>query len=204
MTHYQDIKIIPDTDINLGFLRNKIYQKLHKVLFDLQAVDIGVSFPALKEQKNKIPNIFLGDVLRLHSTKESLENLQKQNWLGGLNGYCQISGILSVPTEIQGYKNIARIRPKGSMGESDLRAKISHKQKKGDLKTNEEIRNYQKQYRKEMFLRQLDNPYIELTSNSSGQNRYKIYLHFNELQSEPIIGDFNRFGLSKTATIPVF
>jgi CRISPR-associated endonuclease Csy4 len=203
MTHYQDIKITPDVDISLGFIRNKLYQKFHKTLFDLKATDIGASFPHLKPCKNSTPDMLLGDMLRLHSSQQSLENLQNQNWLGGLSGYCQISDILPIPENITGYQNISRVRVKGSMSEADLRAKIKHKKLQEELNNDVKINAYIQQYRKEMFKRSLTNPYLELTSTST-QQRYRIYLQFNDITQHQVIGEFNAFGLSKTATIPLF
>jgi CRISPR-associated endonuclease Csy4 len=85
MTRYQDLELLPDVELPIFFIRNKVYTKLHKAIFDLNASDIGVSFPQAKER--------LGCVIRIHSTKDRLNELQKLNWLGGLAGYCQV-GIL--------------------------------------------------------------------------------------------------------------
>jgi CRISPR-associated endonuclease Csy4 len=201
MTHYIDIKITPDVDISLGFIRNKLYQKLHKTLFDLKATDIGMSFPNAKPCKNSTPDILLGDILRLHSSQQSLEHLQNQNWLGGLSGYCQINDILPIPKNIKGHQTISRIR--STMSESNLRNRIDYKQQQKELTSDEDIKQYIQQYRKEMFKRSLTNPYLELTSTST-QQRYRIYLQFSDITQHQVTGEFNAFGLSKIATIPLF
>lgn len=54
-----------------------------------------------------------------------------------------------------------------------------------------------------MLSKRLENPYIELVSNSGGQ-LYSRYIEMGELQLEPIAGEFDQFGLSKQATIPWF
>ncbi|MBL1352449.1 MAG: type I-F CRISPR-associated endoribonuclease Cas6/Csy4, partial [Zetaproteobacteria bacterium] len=65
MNCYLDIKIVPDDDIPIYFIRNKVYTKLHKALSTMKATDIGVSFPKYR--------VKLGDVLRIHGTKQRLE-----------------------------------------------------------------------------------------------------------------------------------
>jgi CRISPR-associated endonuclease Csy4 len=72
MTRYQDLELLPDVELPIFFIRNKVYTKLHKAIFDLNASDIGVSFPQAKER--------LGCVIRIHSTKDRLNELQKLNW----------------------------------------------------------------------------------------------------------------------------
>jgi CRISPR-associated endonuclease Csy4 len=54
-----------------------------------------------------------------------------------------------------------------------------------------------------MFKRSLTNPYLELTSTST-QQRYRIYLQFSDITQHQVTGEFNAFGLSKIATIPLF
>ena len=90
MNYYINIKLQPDEDIPLFFIRNKVFTKLHKALFELKQNPIGVSFPNHKERENK-NKARLGDIVRLHGDKNSLQALQDANWLGGLIGYCDIS-----------------------------------------------------------------------------------------------------------------
>ena len=193
MNYYQDIKLYPDNEIDIAFLRNKTYAKLHKAIFDLKAKNIGVSFP----QANKK----LGCVIRIHSTQEQLQKLQALNWIGGLSGYCSISDILPVPSKLKGHQTISRIRQ--SMSNSKLKKKIIYQQEKGYLKTNEDIKAYEKQYKLKMFKTGLSNPYFELQSTSTA-NKYRLYVGLGEVLKNPVVGDFNRFGLSNEATVPIF
>ncbi len=193
MSHYQDIQVQPDKEFDLPFLRNKIYTKLHKAIHDLKATDIGVGFP---QAKNK-----LGAVIRIHSNQGRLQTLQRLNWLGGLSGYCQLSEILPVPDTVKGHQTIPRIRQ--NMSIAKLQKKIAYQKLKGYLKTADDITAYEKQYKAKMFKTGLTNPYLELQSTSTG-NKYRLYLKFGSVQQVAISGEFNRFGLSKTATIPIF
>jgi len=61
--------------------------------------------------------------------------------------------------------------------------------------------DHQKQYKAKMFQKGLDNPYLELESGSNGE-KYRRYLAFSDLQDAPVQGEFDQFGLSKSASIP--
>ena len=193
MNSYQDIKIMPDAEMRENVLLNKVYTKLHKAIYDLKADDIGISFPQVNKK--------LGCVIRIHSSNERLQELQKLNWLGGLSGYCKVGEVLTIPNDIKGYQVISRIRQ--TMSLAKLSKRIDYQKKHGDLKTDDEVKAYEKQYKAKMFQTGLDNPYLELQSSSTGQ-LYRIYIHFSELAQQPTSGQFNRFGLSKNATVPIF
>jgi len=183
MKHYIDIKLLLDDEIPIYFVRNKVYSKLHKALFDLQATTIGVSFPQYK--------VMLGDVLRIHGTESKLLELQNTNWIGGLSGYCRVSNIQIIPDEVT-HRTISRIQ--ANMTEAKLRRLI----KRGTISTEET-----KQYKAKMFSQGLDNPYLELESISNG-HKHRRYLVFGDKMTEAVTGEFDFFGLSKVATIPWF
>ncbi len=183
MNHYVEIVIKPDDEMRENLLLNKVYSKLHKALFDLQATTIGVSFPQYK--------VMLGDVLRIHGTEAKLSELQNTNWLGGLSGYCQVSNIQIIPNEVA-HRTISRIQ--ANMTEAKLRRLI----KRGTISAEET-----KQYKAKMFSQGLDNPYLELESTSNG-HKHRRYLVFGDKMTESVSGKFDFFGLSKAATIPWF
>ncbi|CAB5503925.1 CRISPR-associated protein, Csy4 family [Bathymodiolus thermophilus thioautotrophic gill symbiont] len=192
MNYYIDLTLLPDDEVPIFFIRNKIYQKFHKKIFDLNTCNIGVSFPKFGDK--------LGDVIRIHSSQSDLEKLQNLNWLGGLSGYCKTSNISKIPDKVKGYQVISRIRQ--TMNETKLSQRISHQTQNNILKTDTDIQAYENQYRAKMIATGLGNPYLELNSSKGGL--YRIYLHFGKIQNSPIAGKFNNFGLSKTATIPIF
>lgn len=183
MNHFVELKIKPDDEMRENVLLNKIYTKLHKALYNLKSTDIAISFPSYK--------VKLGNVIRLHSSENRLSKLQGLNWLGGLNGYCDVSEIQAIPDAVQ-HRNISRIQ--SNMTASKLCRLI----KRGSINAEET-----KQYKAKMFTQGLDNPYLELDSVSNG-NKHRRYIQFGELLDMPIAGDFDQFGLSKTATIPWF
>ncbi|WP_045858079.1 type I-F CRISPR-associated endoribonuclease Cas6/Csy4 [Teredinibacter purpureus] len=183
MNHYVDVKLFPDAEIPSSVLMNAIYTKFHKALCDLGARAIGVSFPKF--------NVTLCNLLRLHGSEADLSALLQQNWLGGMSSYCTLSEIQEVPVNT---KHRAVSRRQSNMSEAKLKRLI----KRGSITEVEA-----KAYRAKMFSNGLDNPYIELTSASNG-HKHRRYIEFGELLDSPVEGEFDQFGLSKTATVPWF
>ncbi|MFV1872590.1 MAG: type I-F CRISPR-associated endoribonuclease Cas6/Csy4 [Oleiphilus sp.] len=183
MNSYIDIEVKPDAEMRENVLMNKVYTKLHKTLCDSKAIDIGVSFPRYK--------VMLGKILRVHSTAERLSQLQESNWLGGLSGYCEVSGVQTVPDSAK-YRIVSRIQ--SNMSKSKLNRLIKRRSI-----SESEI----KSYKAKMFSVGLDNPYLELESGSNGFV-HRRYIKFGVLMETPITGSFDQFGLSKDATIPWF
>lgn len=184
MDSYIDIRLQPDEEMRENVLLNKVYTKLHKGLHSIGSTNIGVSFPDYK--------VLLGKVVRLHSSENSLTEFQSHNWLGGLSGYCKVSEVLPIPQRVK-YRHISRWQ--SNMSESHLRRLI----KRGSIK-KEEI----KAYKAKMFANQMTTlPYLELESTSTGKH-HRRYIQMSDLCQEPVVGDFDTFGLSKVATIPWF
>jgi len=183
MIFYIDIRLTPDDEIPVYFIRNKIYTKLHKALFTLKSTDIGVSFPKCR--------LKLGDVIRIHGSRDKLMALQALNWLGGLIGYCEVSDITHVPEQVK-FRTVSR--KQSNMTESKSRRLL----KRGTL-SQEEV----KRYKAKMFAQGLDNPYMEMESGSNG-HKHRRYIQFGELLDTPVSGEFDQFGLSKQATVPWF
>lgn len=183
MNYYLEITLLPDAEIPLNFLWEKLYAKLHKALCDLNSDDIGVSFPEYK--------ITLGKTLRIHGTENRLNELQALNWLGGLIGYCKLSAIQKIPENRQ-YRTISRIQS------TMTSAKQQRLIKRGTLADGEI-----KRYKVKMFEKSLDNPFIELQSTSNKQ-QYRLYFAFGALSETSTEGKFNQFGLSQNATVPIF
>lgn len=183
MNYYIDITLQPDAEMRENVLLNKVYTKFHKVLCDEQSTNIGVSFPEYK--------VLLGRVIRIHGGLETLTKLQALNWLGGLSGYCKVSDILPIPEQVQ-YRIISR--KQSNMTNAKLNRLIKRK-----TISAEEI----KAYKAKMFTKGLDNPYFELESGSTG-HLHRRYIQFGDLLPKAIVGEFDQFGLSKTATVPWF
>ncbi|PJD94428.1 MAG: type I-F CRISPR-associated endoribonuclease Cas6/Csy4 [Legionella sp.] len=183
MDHYIDIIIPSNQEFAIPVLLNAIYSKLHKRLCDLHTTNIGVSFPKYK--------ITLGDKLRIHGSLESLSNLQYLPWLGSLNDYCQVSKIIPVPKDIQ-FRNICRSQANIKL------SKLNRLLRRGSI-TEKDAQDYLVA----ITNISIKTPYVETTSSSNG-HKYKRHIKLGELRSTPMTGEFDQFGLSKTATIPWF
>ena len=80
MKYYLDITLLPDTDITLGFIWQKIYQQVHIALVDNKVGKnesvIAVAFPQYGE--GAFP---LGNQLRLLAeTEQQLQTLNIEQW----------------------------------------------------------------------------------------------------------------------------
>lgn len=183
MDYYIDVLTEPDEEMRENVLLNKVYTKLHKALYTLWSTTIGISFPQRK--------IVLGKLLRIHGSESALNSLEEMNWLGGLIGYCEVSKIQCIPANVQ-YQVVSR--KQSTMTQAKLK-RLVKRSAIGELEI--------KQYKAKMFSKGLDAPYLELESGSSGHS-YRRYIVFSELFDQPLSGDFDQFGLSKNATVPVF
>jgi CRISPR-associated endonuclease Csy4 len=183
MDHYIDIQLKPDAEMRENVLLNKVYTKLHKALFDLNSTSIGVSFPDYQ--------LRLGCLLRLHGNSADLLMLQAQNWLGGLAGYCDVTGVQKIPTLIQ-HRAISRKQS------NMTKAKLNRLLRRGTINLD-----HVSDYKAKLFSNSLENPFVELDSTSNG-HRHRRYIQFGDLKNEPTFGQFDFFGLSKNATVPWF
>lgn len=183
MDSYMDIKLLPDAEIPASVLMNAIYTKLHKTLYDLKLTSIGISFPKYE--------VTLGNVLRIHGDKSNISDLQGLSWIAGMSDYCVVSEINPVPEDVK-FRTISR--KQSTMSSAKMRRLL----KRGSI-TEDEV----KAYKAKMFAKGLDDPYLELVSGSNG-HKHRRYIEFGNLVDEPISGEFDQFGLSKTATVPWF
>ncbi len=183
MNKFIDINLQSNAEMPVNRLLNTLYTKLHKALCDLNSDQIGVSFPNY--------TLTLGDHLRIHGNGPDLEQLQNINWMGGVSGYCNLSGITPIPLNTS-FRTISRKQT--TMSHSKLKRLL----KRGTISKEEVDR-----YKAKMFSQSLDNPYIELVSGSNG-HRHRRFIEFGPIVDSATAGKFDQFGLSKIATIPWF
>lgn len=189
MDHYIDIRLRPDPDFAPVMLMGALYNKLHRALFDLQAADVGVSFP---DHKHGVRARTLGDHLRLHGTQTRLQQLMRAGWLTGMRDHTQVSEVLTVPANAQ---HIRVARKQFNTG-SESRAK---RYAKRHNVSEEEARNiYAKVADKRIEL-----PFVQVSSRST-QQRFSLFIEHGKPQAKPVSGSFNHYGLSPNATVPWF
>ncbi len=196
MKYYLDISLLPDTEISLGFIWQKVYQQVHLALVDNKFAEnkskVGLSFADYAFEKGA--GIFpLGNKLRLFSDAESdLEKLTLASWLKRLTDYTHVSSIKEVPgvceyacfTRQQFKTNIFRLATRRAKRKNETFSEaLQHYADFSDKKT--------------------DLPFIELKSLSKNE-QFKLFIK-GEIIKNKKEGGFNCYGLSKEgATVPWF
>lgn len=130
MNFYQEITLLPDSDIALGFLWQKLYQQVHIALvenkIDEYTSAIGVGFAHFSNKK--FP---LGDKLRLFAhKKEQLENLGIGQYLQRLSDCVHIKSIQAVPQNVQHVLFVRKTVKGASRIEQQWQQKAQYKAKK--------------------------------------------------------------------------
>jgi len=197
MKYYLDITLLPDAEANLGFLWQKVYQQIHIVLADNKIAEnqsaIAVSFP--KYGDKEFP---LGDKLRLLADQQALlEQLDIAKWLNRLTDYTHATSIKSVPSSVNEYACFKRKAVK-----SELKRAVSLANHLS--KPVEEV----VKFRQDKGLNQNSKlPFIHMESQKpteTGQkNKFRLFIE-RHLYDSSVEGNFDCYGLSKTATIPWF
>ena len=103
MNYYQEITLLPDSEIALGFIWQKLFQQVHIALVDKKTAEntsaVGVGFPLYKAKAVPFP---LGNKLRLFSHERSqLEALKIKQALGRLEDYLHVKAIHAVPENVK-------------------------------------------------------------------------------------------------------
>ena len=170
---------------------NALFTKLHRALVKDKELNIGVSFP-----RRPSKGLGLGAVLRLHGTRLDLERLQASNWMQGMSGHVQIRGPVPVPAE-HGFVSVRRVQAKSSGG-ARRRRKIKHFAEKEGVSLDIAATRVSA-----LKPKMLDLPFLQLRSQSTGQP-FRLFIDQQPVEGEPEGGGFNRYGLSQTATLPMF
>lgn len=113
MQFYQEVTLLPDAEVSLGFLWQRVYQQVHIALVENKVADnqseVGISFP---EYGSK--SFPLGRKLRLFATtQQALEALRLADFLSRLTDYVHFKSVQPVP-EVDRYACFLRHRVKGS------------------------------------------------------------------------------------------
>ncbi|PIT76877.1 type I-F CRISPR-associated endoribonuclease Cas6/Csy4 [Limnohabitans sp. G3-2] len=190
MNHYIDIHLRPDPEFPATVLLNALYAKLHKALVALATQSVGVSFPAHTKKH-------LGNVLRLHGSAADLTALQAQPWLGAMRELVQTSPIATVPATAQ-HRGVRRVQVQSSPERVKRRLVKRLMQREG-------ISEAQAQACIHVPLApKLSDPFINLQSNSTGGQRFRLFVRHGPIQTKPVSGEFGAYGLSSQATVPWF
>ena len=185
MTHYQDIRLLPDEVTNSTVLMNMLFSRLHVALVKLHKGDVGVSFPEIGKT--------LGTCLRLHGQQSALLQLDALAWPGALASHIYKDDVLPVPKKVQGYRTVSRKQFKSSP--ERLRKRLARRH---NLSKEEALQRIP-----DCVARMTDLPFIQIKSASTGQ-RFRLFVENGLLREQASFGSFSMYGMSAKATIPWF
>ena len=187
MHDYLDLHLRLDPEFPAHQLMAALFTKLHRVLAQVQASTIGVSFPGYG-----LSPATLGNTLRLFGPALDLARLMEHPWLTGVKNHTIVGAITPVPITAT-CRRLQRVQAK-SNPERLIRRHI----RRHDLSEAEVRAIYEGAQAQRLQL-----PFVALTSGSSGQ-AFKLFLKLGPAEGQPQPGVFNAYGLSPTATVPWF
>ena len=199
MNYYQDLTLISNTEINLAYVWQKVFQQVHLALVEMKTADgnsdIAVSFPEYEDK-----DFPLGNKLRLFaSTQAQLLQLDISKRLNRLTDYCHYTSIKEVP-KVDKYACFNRKQFKTNV------LRRARRRIKSTGETIEQASNYL--VSKGFTDKESKLPYINLESKSTaeketGPHKFRLFIE-RKILTEPEQGDFNCYGLSNHATVPWF
>ncbi|MDO5687355.1 MAG: type I-F CRISPR-associated endoribonuclease Cas6/Csy4 [Neisseria sp.] len=186
LTHYIELKAIPQSDITQNQVISHLMQQLHRILPQF-AGRIGAGFPGYGQMRG------MGGIIRLFGNQTDCNALFAQLHTIGIAEYALIDPIKMVPERINAHIRYARLHPKDG---SAIRRAQKRLQAQG--KWNEDV--YKNILNKWSPAQKL--PHIHMNSRSTGQ-RFILWIKGQTLPHQQT-GLFSAYGLSQQATIPNF
>jgi CRISPR-associated endonuclease Csy4 len=192
MKYYREISLLPNADIALYFIWQKLFQQLHLALAENKSGDkasaIGVAFPGYDAVK-----FILGTKLRLFAENEQLlEQMQCEKWLNRLSDYVHVSSIKPVPERVTGHACFMHIKLKGN------KEKLARRRAKRKGETLQQSLGHFADYEEP----QSKLPFINMTSQTNGQH-FRLFIE-KQAKEQTQTGSFSCYGLSNTTTVPLF
>lgn len=212
MNYYQEITLLPDADIALGFLWQNVFQQVHIALVEHKVSSnqsmVAVGFPDYRQAQ--FP---LGNKLRLFAKDQAtLEKLALQQWLTRLEDYVHIKGIKPVPSDVTHVSFVRKQVKSPERIERDMQQKAVLWAAKSGHSPAECLLELEKS--KPTVQCRLPFVYLhsQQTKQRSPEKNSKFPLFIEMLQqSEPHHGVFDCYGLSSKrngqsalATVPHF
>ena len=212
MRHYIELTLLPNTEVSLGFLWEKVYQQLHLALVENKTSEhesvIAVSFP--KYGNESFP---LGDKLRLFAqSEEQLQKLNLGKWLNRLTDYTHHTSIKAVPSNVNAFVCFKRKQFKSA---TKIEADIERRALYQSQKDNRPIDEIRAGLLAQQYDGKCDLPFVYMTSLSSekgsdhsDRKKFRLFIEKEGVEKAQS-GSFSCYGLSsrvhdKQATVPWF
>ncbi|MBP6346628.1 MAG: type I-F CRISPR-associated endoribonuclease Cas6/Csy4 [Neisseriaceae bacterium] len=188
LTHYFELKAIPQAELTQSMVISHLMQLLHH---HLPAFDgtIGLGFPAYGQHGT------LGGIIRVHGPQTQIGQLaQALQQQSDCVDYALLSQPEAIPLNVTEHHCFQRVHSKGH---SDF--KRSQKRLMAQGKWSEEVAKNMA----EKFSRTPNLPHAHLSSKSTGQANFMLYVKRVKL-TQSGDGAFNAYGLSPQASVPAF
>ncbi|MCH7423943.1 MULTISPECIES: type I-F CRISPR-associated endoribonuclease Cas6/Csy4 [Shewanella] len=200
MNFYTELQLLPDQEVNLGYIWQNVFQQVHIALVEHKVASnqslVAVGFPDYRQAQ--FP---LGNKLRLFAKEQTtLEKLDIHRWLTRLEDYVHIKGIKPVPSDVT-YVSFVRKQVKSPERiERDMQQKAALWAAKSGKPLVECLADLQQS--KPTALCSL--PFIYLHSQQTKQrspeknNKFPLFIQMQQ-QSTSQDGCFDCYGLSSKA-----
>lgn len=199
MKYYVEITLLPDSDMTVYYLWERIYQQVHLALVENKEADntvkIGVSFPEYNFERHS-----LGTKLRLFAaTEEQLNALKLERWLARLSDYAHSKCVKEVPSDLEGYGCFKRLAEKGS------NERLARRRAKKLSITYEDALAYfegdkeRKRSEKDVYRF----PFISMKSLGTGQ-KYPLSIELVKVDTLLVGDGFSTYGLASSSSVPLF
>lgn len=192
MKYFIELTLLPNLEIPLHFIWQKLYQQIHIALAgnkdDENSSKIGVSFPEYHADE-----FLLGTKLRLFAEDEqSLRDVNCEKWLERLRDYVHVKPISPVPEKLSGHACFRHIKMKGN------KEKLARRRAKRHGGTIQQALKHYADYKEQ----QSKLPYINMASLTNNQ-QFRLLIEKQE-KDHPQAGHYSCYGLSSTTTVPMF
>jgi CRISPR-associated endonuclease Csy4 len=198
MKYYLDITLLPDTEITLGFIWQKVYQQVHIALAENKIAEnssvIALAFPQYSLTGDKKIEFPLGNKLRIFApSEELLTKLAINNWLKRFSDHAHISSIKAVPENVNEFVCVKRKQCKTNL------TRLARRRAKRKDETFEQALQHYASFNDE----QSKLPFINVNSLSKNE-QFRLFIDQKKV-NETKVGEFTCYGLSKEqATVPWF
>jgi len=198
MKYYLDITLMPDPEITLGFIWQKVYQQVHIALAENKIAEsssaIALAFPQCSQNRDKNVAFPLGNKLRIFApSEELLDKLAINSWLKRFTDHTHITSIKTVPEKVNEFVCVKRKQCKTNL------SRLARRRAKRKEETFEKALQHYASFKDE----QSKQPYINVTSLSK-KEQFRLFVEQKKV-NEAIEGEFTCYGLSKEqATVPWF
>lgn len=188
LTHYFELRLIPQPEIAEIVVRNQVMQQLHRLLVELNQ-QVALSFPCYHAQGFKT----LGNIFRLMGSEAATRELRQMIELSEIANYAVITAVINIPA-VNHYLQVSRVHYKGLSALRRAKKRLTEQQKWDEQVESAMTHKWLKQ--------PLAYPYFQLQSQSTGQ-MFNLVVRQKPV-SQSCDGEFNAYGLSQTATVPDF